>query len=61
MTDNEQNLLAEYRRLHDWLSEIVEDAERNNRGQIVMRAARLIEQLVELARLDALVQAEEDR
>lgn len=50
MSDNEQNLLAEYRRLHDWLSELCEDSGYRRLNSFPWGG--LVEKLVELARLD---------
>jgi hypothetical protein len=56
MNDNEQNLLAMYRELHDWLSELVEDAYRRvsyaTDENVAVPTEGLVERLTELARLD---------
>jgi len=54
MSDNEQNLLAMYRALHDWLSEAIEDDD-------TIDLAALADKLEDIARLDNIVRDEEDQ
>ncbi len=56
MTDNEQNLLAIYRELHDWLSDLAEDPDRRLNYQtdeiVAVPAQDLVAKLIELASLE---------
>lgn len=59
MSDNEQNLLALYRELHDWLSELVEDPYRRlkylEEENVAIPAKAIVEKLGNLVEQEEVV------